>query len=131
MFIFIRSWSDLVFFFSLLIPSSVLYAAYLTWRVREQQHHFQRQELAPAQVVKSLPIHIFHREKDIPIDECIICLEEYQEGEKIRTLPCKHQFHSVCIDLWLITRKKFVRIFFIFFFILLLLYINSNLVSNL
>ncbi|KAG2228928.1 hypothetical protein INT48_004213 [Thamnidium elegans] len=98
------SWSDLLIFFSVLLPSSILYAVYLTWRVRQQ--HIQKRELAPSDVVKRLPIHSFHREKDIPIDECIICLEEYQEGDKIRTLPCKHEFHSACVDLWLITRKK-------------------------
>lgn len=103
---FIRSWSDLLIFFSVLLPSSILYAVYLTWRVRQQ--NIQKKELAPSDVVKSLPIHSYHREKDIPIDECIICLEEYLEGDKIRTLPCKHEFHSACVDLWLITRKKFV-----------------------
>ncbi|KAI8076259.1 hypothetical protein BDF21DRAFT_65888 [Thamnidium elegans] len=102
------SWSDLLIFFSVLLPSSILYAVYLTWRVRQQ--HIQKRELAPSDVVKRLPIHSFHREKDIPIDECIICLEEYQEGDKIRTLPCKHEFHSACVDLWLITRKKFCPI---------------------
>lgn len=89
----------------MLLPSSVLYALYLTWRVR-QQHMLK--EVAPTDVVTSLPIHSFRREKDIPIDECIICLEEYQEGDKIRTLPCRHEFHSVCVDMWLLTRKKFV-----------------------
>ncbi|KAG2205781.1 hypothetical protein INT47_003964 [Mucor saturninus] len=101
------SYSDLLLFFAVLLPSSILYALYLTWRVRQQ--HLQK-EVAPTDVVTSLPIHSFRREKDIPIDECIICLEEYQEGDKIRTLPCKHEFHCSCVDLWLLTRKKFCPI---------------------
>lgn len=32
---------------------------------------------------------------------CSVCLEQVVEGEIIRTLPCVHQFHAACIDLWL------------------------------
>ncbi|XP_026444414.1 E3 ubiquitin-protein ligase SDIR1-like [Papaver somniferum] len=32
---------------------------------------------------------------------CSVCLEQVNEGEIIRTLPCLHQFHSSCIDPWL------------------------------
>ncbi|KAF8933036.1 hypothetical protein BGZ47_011064 [Haplosporangium gracile] len=33
---------------------------------------------------------------------CSICLAEYEVGEQVRTLPCYHQFHQVCIDPWLL-----------------------------
>mmetsp|Transcript_11971 Transcript_11971/g.20216 ORF Transcript_11971/g.20216 Transcript_11971/m.20216 type:complete len:264 (-) Transcript_11971:711-1502(-) len=33
--------------------------------------------------------------------ECYICLSEYCEGETIRILPCKHEFHAACVDKWL------------------------------
>lgn len=32
---------------------------------------------------------------------CAICLESYQPGDTIRTLPCLHQFHCHCVDRWL------------------------------
>ncbi|XP_065009699.1 E3 ubiquitin-protein ligase SDIR1-like isoform X3 [Musa acuminata AAA Group] len=38
-----------------------------------------------------------------PEDEltCSVCLEQVGVGELIRSLPCLHQFHAICIDPWL------------------------------
>uniref|UniRef100_A0A7N0TDD1 RING-type E3 ubiquitin transferase n=1 Tax=Kalanchoe fedtschenkoi TaxID=63787 RepID=A0A7N0TDD1_KALFE len=32
---------------------------------------------------------------------CTVCLEQVNQGELVRTLPCLHQFHVNCIDPWL------------------------------
>jgi hypothetical protein len=38
------------------------------------------------------------------INDCVVCLSDYQKGEQLRLLPlCKHYFHVACIDTWLRT----------------------------
>ncbi|CAN6270778.1 unnamed protein product [Urochloa humidicola] len=39
--------------------------------------------------------------EDIFPEACAICLEDYDNGDMIRHLPCKHEFHKTCIDSWL------------------------------
>ena len=38
---------------------------------------------------------------------CVICLEEFQEGDRLRVLPCDHSFHVGCIDRWLSGSSSF------------------------
>lgn len=32
---------------------------------------------------------------------CSVCINEYSQGNKLRRLPCSHEFHIHCIDRWL------------------------------
>jgi len=33
--------------------------------------------------------------------KCSICLEDFEVGQMVRTIPCFHSFHTKCIDQWL------------------------------
>jgi hypothetical protein len=48
------------------------------------------------------PTHI-HDGRTLPEDKsaCTICIEDYVEGDEIKSLPCLHFYHSECIDEWL------------------------------
>ncbi|KAF9912305.1 hypothetical protein EC991_000197 [Linnemannia zychae] len=35
--------------------------------------------------------------------KCLVCMSDYEEGEDMRALTCKHGFHQECIDKWLTT----------------------------
>ncbi|XP_006338779.1 E3 ubiquitin-protein ligase RNF181-like [Solanum tuberosum] len=47
--------------------------------------------------VEALPIVKIIEEES----ECAICLSEFQVGEKAKEMPCKHRYHSNCINQWL------------------------------
>eukprot|EP00529_Nitzschia_sp_RCC80_P000722 CAMPEP_0113481920 /NCGR_PEP_ID=MMETSP0014_2-20120614/22655_1 /TAXON_ID=2857 /ORGANISM="Nitzschia sp." /LENGTH=889 /DNA_ID=CAMNT_0000375427 /DNA_START=567 /DNA_END=3236 /DNA_ORIENTATION=- /assembly_acc=CAM_ASM_000159 len=36
-----------------------------------------------------------------PDEVCVICLEAFRNGDRLRVLPCDHSFHIGCIDRWL------------------------------
>ncbi|KAM1721600.1 hypothetical protein ACFXTI_022855 [Malus domestica] len=59
---------------------------------------------APNEVVESLPVKLFSKLQKNQYEEaaqCYICLVEYEEGDRMRILPCHHEFHKTCIDKWL------------------------------
>jgi len=39
------------------------------------------------------------------MDECCVCFSAYSEGEIVRVLPCKHNYHAECIDAWLFNKR--------------------------
>jgi Ring finger domain len=64
---------------------------------------------ASARLISTLPTAKITTKTDGTIDlpgvarECSVCLEDFNEGDIRKTLPCLHGFHDKCIDKWLHT----------------------------
>ena len=43
--------------------------------------------------------------KDSSNGNCVVCMSNYINREKLRRLPCNHDFHAKCIDRWLKVRS--------------------------
>lgn len=58
--------------------------------------------------LKRIPVVVFEaRPGASATDDCVICLGEFDDGDKVRVLPrCHHSFHVQCIDPWLATHPS-------------------------
>ncbi|XBI09798.1 E3 ubiquitin ligase BIG BROTHER-related [Aegilops tauschii subsp. strangulata] len=60
-----------------------------------------------ANTLASLPLVTYQAEdnQDSNMEQCVICRVEFEEGESLVALPCKHSYHSDCINQWLQLNK--------------------------
>ncbi|CAG2220336.1 RNF38_44 [Mytilus edulis] len=76
------------------------------WELQERNGDVRSKGLTGEQIGR-IPCHKFKStpglNKTFKSDKnsCSICLNEYKDGESIKTLPCFHSYHKTCIDKWL------------------------------
>lgn len=98
--------TQLILPFSILIGLCFLIMIfYMIYKCIREERRLRRHRL-PKSMLKKLPILKYTKNSEIANETCVICIEDFVEGDKVRVLPCKHSYHTHCIDPWLTENRR-------------------------
>lgn len=80
---------------------AVTVVGYIFMRIRKAR---QRSECR--NYVAKLKTRKFNCTPDNSDEQCVICLENFEQDQVLKILPCKHEYHRDCIDPWLLKKSS-------------------------
>ena len=90
---------------SIMIPPSTITGGW-SWQMiapHEKEENIEIQGASLISESNSKTSNLFIKpEEPSPPPSCVICLENFCDGDTLRSLPCGHLFHVGCIDHWLL-----------------------------
>eukprot|EP01135_Chromosphaera_perkinsii_P002838 Nk52_evm28s228 gene=Nk52_evmTU28s228 len=94
-------------FIIVMVVSVLMITGYLIYS-RRLRNRYLRDNVLPRNALAKLRVLRYKAPtgENAESESCIICLDDFREGEKLRVLPCDHRFHMRCVDCWLTTRKR-------------------------
>lgn len=96
----------IVGFFAMAMLGVAVGCVIFMWRRRvmrrvEVQNEFNVEGIAQEKVESMFPQRRFSQLSSFLLsDTCSVCLDRFKSSSDVRVLPCKHIYHSACIDLW-------------------------------
>lgn len=49
---------------------------------------------------KSITLKKFQKNSEFLTEKCPICLDEFKNSQKVKTLNCRHCYHIKCLETW-------------------------------
>jgi len=81
---------------------AVMLAAMFVKCVRDRRRDMRRR--LTKRHLKQIPTKKFVKGEDP--ETCPICLDDFEDNEKLRILPCGHAYHCKCVDPWLLKSRR-------------------------
>ncbi|XP_077457250.1 LOW QUALITY PROTEIN: RING finger protein 215 [Stigmatopora argus] len=99
---------DTILWVALILSTGVILRAR---RPNRERFFYDNVESLPKQdilkTMSSLQTKMYQRAKvrhEETADNCAVCLEAYRPNQRLRVLPCRHEYHQECVDPWLLLR---------------------------
>ena len=77
-------------------------------RLLQSNHELENKNKDLQTILNYIPFTIIQDEPKNLKDEprCVICLSDFEIGQKVSALPCCHTFHTKCLDEWINRKQK-------------------------
>ncbi|XP_057688539.1 RING finger protein 215 isoform X3 [Corythoichthys intestinalis] len=99
-------WDTILWVVFILSTGVILQARRLN---RERQLHDNMESFPKQDVLKTMSslqtkMYQMPKVRHDETDNCAVCLEPFHQNQRLRVLPCRHEYHQECVDPWLLLR---------------------------